>query len=563
MQAIILATHEVRTLLPLTDTMPGALLPIVDRPVMAMTVEILARIGQKRILVSLYNQGGSIASYFGSGKRWGVDLEYVAQRESWGSAGSLRWVAGLLDETFLVLPGDQVVDVDVEAALAFHRAHGGLATVIMHPALPGAHVPHLALTPDNQVGAHGTPYAVTGAFIFEPQVLQQIAPRTQADILADLLPALATCNHPVYGFVMQGYWNPLDSLAAFHAAQQVVLYSAVQEKAPDLALGGPSERVRYPALSSRHIVPGVWVGPNHSIHPSVKIAAPVYIGDNCYIGREVEIGAGTVIGSNVVIDDEATVSGSTILRETYVGQLVKVEGRIVTPATISDPESGETTQVVDPFLLSRVGTRHEGPNRLALNLTRGVAGALLVVLGPLFLILFFLTTIVTLGRPIVRHMRVGQRITNPDGSPGLYEFSLLNFRTRRRNGRYTLLGGWMERWELQRLPELINVLRGDLALVGVKPLTPDQAKLLTEEWHQKRHDTQAGITGLWYQQTDPSSDLDTIIIADVYYTATRTWHSDVLLFLRTPAIWVRRNIHRHTSKAMIHADHGRSMEPLS
>ncbi|EFO82110.1 nucleotidyl transferase [Oscillochloris trichoides DG-6] len=555
MQAIILATHENRTLPPLTDTMPGALLPVVDRPVMAMTVEILARAGQKRILVSLYNQGGSIASYFGSGKRWGVDLEYVAQRESWGSAGALRWAAGLLDETFLVLPGDQVLDVDVEAALAFHRAHGGPATVILHPSLAESQIPLLMLGPDNHVATQGTPYAVTGGFLFEPRVLEYIAPRTQADICADLLPALVAQHEPVHGFVMDGYWNPLNSLAAFHTAQQVVLYSAVQEKAPDLASGGPSERVRYPALSSRQIVPGVWVGPNHSIHPSVKIAAPVYIGDNCYIGREVEIGAGTVIGSNVVIDDEATVSGSTILRETYVGQLVKVEGRIVTASTISDPESGATTQVVDPFLLSRVGTRHEGPHRLALYLTRALVVAMMVLLGPLFILLFLLTTIVTLGRPIARHLRVGQRITNPDGTPGLYEFYLLNFRTRRRNGRYTLLGRWMERWELQRLPELVNVFRGDLALVGVKPLAPDQAALLTEEWHQKRHDAQAGLTGLWYQQTDASSDLDTVIIADVYYTATRTWRSDVFLFLRTPAIWMRRNMHQQRSNAMIHADH--------
>ncbi len=558
MQSIILATHEERILPPLTDTMPGALMPIVDRPVMAMTVEILARFGQKRVLVSLYSQGGSIASYFGSGKRWGVDLEYVAQREPWGSAGALRWASGLLGETFLVMPGDRLVDLDVEAAMAFHRAHGGVATLILHPQLP-TDGPCLRLDADHRIGAQGEAYAVTGACIFEPQVLQYIPPRTHADILEDLLPTLAAHQEAVYGFVMEGYWNPLNTLAAFQSAQQVVLYSAVQEKAPDLAAGGTTERVRFPALSSRQIVPGVWVGFNHSIHPSVKIAAPVYIGDTCYIGREVEIGAGTIIGSNVVIDDEATVSGSTILRETYVGQLVKVEGRIVTPSTISDPESGETTQVVDPFLLSRVGTRREGPDRFVLNLTRGVAGALLLLTGPLFITLFLLNFIVTFGRPIARYLRVGQRITNPDGTPGLYEFYLLNFQTRRRNGIYTRMGRWMERWELQRLPELLNVLWGDLALVGVKPISPDQAACLTEEWHQKRHDAQAGLTGLWYQQTDPSSDLDMIIITDVYYTATRTWRSDLLLFLRTPSIWVRRNIHRHTSSAMIHADHVGSM----
>jgi lipopolysaccharide/colanic/teichoic acid biosynthesis glycosyltransferase len=118
----------------------------------------------------------------------------------------------------------------------------------------------------------------------------------------------------------------------------------------------------------------------------------------------------------------------------------------------------------------------------------------------------------------------------------------------------------MERWELNRLPELFNVLRGDMALVGVKPLRPEEVSYLSEEWHQKRHDFPAGLTGLWYQQTDPSSDLDTVIIADIYYAATRSWRGDLLLFLRTPSIWARRNARRSSSpETLVHADNVGSM----
>jgi NDP-sugar pyrophosphorylase family protein len=561
MQAIILATNEEHRLPPLTDTIPGPLLPVVDRPAMAMTVEILSRVGLKRILVSLYNQGGPIAAYFGSGKRWGVDLEYVAQRESWGSAGSLKWAGRLLEgETFLVLPGDALIDLDVEAALAFHQAHGGPVTAIMHAPAPGSPAPLLHVGPDDRLAADGLPLCATGAFIIEPSALSHIPSRTRFDILADLLPALEAAGEPVYAYHMAGYWSPLDSMASFHEAQQVLLYSAFRAKAPELAAEGPAASVRYPALSSRQIVPGVWVGLNHSIHPSVKIAAPVYIGENSYIGREVELGAGTVVGSNVVIDDEATVSGSTILAGTYVGQLVKVLGRIVTPSTISDPESGETTAVVDPFLLTKAGARSEGPSRLIRILNGVVALGLLVLLSPLLLLLFLISLMGGLGRPVERSPRVGQRITREDGTPDLYSFELLSFRTRRRSGGFIPGGRWMERWELNRLPELVNVLRGDMALVGVKPLRPDEAALLTEEWHEKRHDTVAGLTGLWYQQTEPDSDLDTVIIADVYYTATRTWGGDVMLFLRTPSIWARRNARRAIpSSTLVHADNVGSM----
>ncbi|MBX0328801.1 sugar transferase [Oscillochloris sp. ZM17-4] len=560
MQAIILATHEERKLPPLTDTIPGPLIPVIDRPVMAMTVEILARSGLKRILVSLYNQGGPIAAYFGSGKRWGVDLEYVAQRESWGSAGSLKWAGRLLDQTFLVMPGNALIDLDVAAALAFHQAHGGPATVILHSPVPGSTAPLIHLGANAQLADTGKPLSATGAFIFEPSVLQHIPARSHFDILTELLPAIVAAGEPVHGFQIAGYWSPLDNLASFQEAQQVVLYSAFKEKAPEMSSTGPKATVRYPSLSSRQIVPGVWVGLNHSIHPSVKIASPVYIGENSYIGREVEIGAGTVIGSNVVIDDEATVSGSTIISETYIGQLLKVEGRIVTDRSISDPESGETTAVLDPFLLSRVGTQSEGQNQLLRALGRTVAIALTVLSSPLMLFLWLLALIGSAGKPIARCQRMGQRITTADGSPGLYTFELIHFQTRRRDGKYTVGGRWMERWELHRLPEVFNVLSGDIALVGVKPLHPEEAAQLNEEWHQRRHDSRAGLTGLWYQETDPNSNLDAVIIADVYYTATRTWRSDLLLFLRTPAIWARRNARRNAvAEALLHADNVGSM----
>jgi lipopolysaccharide/colanic/teichoic acid biosynthesis glycosyltransferase len=349
-------------------------------------------------------------------------------------------------------------------------------------------------------------------------------------------------------------------LACFQEAQQVVLYSAFKEKAADKAAEGPAATVRYPSLSSRQIVPGVWVGLNYSIHPTVKIAAPVYIGENSYIGREVELGAGTVIGSNVVIDDEATVSGSTILSETYVGQLLKVEGRIVCPTSISDPESGETTAVVDPFLLSRVGAQSEGPSQFARMMSSLVAIMLLILFSPLLFLLWIIALIGSGGHPIIRNLRLGQRIIREDGTSGLYSFKLLSFQTRRQNGGYIIGGRSMERWELNRLPELFNVLRGDLTLVGVKPLRPEDVAYLSEEWHQKRHDFPAGFTGLWYQNTEPNSDLDTIIIADIYYAATRTWRSDLLLFLRTPSIWARRTTRRGSShETLVHADNVGSM----
>src|SRR4051812_4444462 len=132
MHILLLATDEQPKLALLADTLPTPLVPIVNRPVMAVAMEILARAGHKDLFVSLCNRGGSIASYFGNGSRWGVQIEYLIQREGWGSAGSLAWAGQLLTETVLVLPADSIIDLDIDAALVFHRAHGGSATMILH-----------------------------------------------------------------------------------------------------------------------------------------------------------------------------------------------------------------------------------------------------------------------------------------------------------------------------------------------------------------------------------------------------------------------------------------------
>ena len=99
------------------------------------------------------------------------------------------------------------------------------------------------------------------------------------------------------------------------------------------------------------------------------------------------------------------------------------------------------------------------------------------------------------------------------------------------------VGRWLHHWELDRIPELWNVLRGDLELVGVKPLLPEEAAALNEEWHQKRYECPPGFTGLWYIQTSAGSDMDDILVADVYYAATHNWRDDLRLFWRTPAAW--------------------------
>jgi NDP-sugar pyrophosphorylase family protein len=564
MQAFLLATDETPKLRPLTEHLPAPLVPIVDRPVMARVLELLVRHDFKRAWVSLYRMPGNIERYFGDGRRWGIRLEYVLQREAFGSAGSLKWAGASLKETLLVLPADVVLDLDIAGAMAFHRSHGGLVTAILARAdgsAPPAWIREdgRVCGLDDEIAAGGSDrldkYLLTGAYILQPQVLSLVPSRTRFDLAGDLLPQLLQDagdggSASLWGYVNGGYWNSLDTVAALRDAQRVYLHSAWAAKAdlagePEPASDGP--RVRYPSLTGLQLAPGIWVGHNPAIHPSVLVAPPVYVGDNCQVGREAELGPFTVIGANVIVDDEATVRDSLVFDNTYIGRLVNVTSRVVDRTLTIDVATGASTVIVDPFLLAETtpATVGAGLERLG---NQAAAALLLVMLLPVIILVGLATLLSSLVagqglRVFARHTRIGHRPYTAAGDEAVaepQEFDMVGLATRRADGGFTPLGHFLERVELDHLPALWNVLAGDLRLVGVQPLTEDEVNRSVEDWQHERLTYPAGFTGLWYIQAPRDADLDTTAVADAYYVATRTWRNDLRILGQTPAAWVRR-----------------------
>jgi NDP-sugar pyrophosphorylase family protein/lipopolysaccharide/colanic/teichoic acid biosynthesis glycosyltransferase len=544
MQILLLATDEHIAPEPLSDTFAAPMVPVVNRPVMATAIEVLARAGYKKIMVALWRRGGSVAAYFGSGQRWGVHIEYITLREPLGNAGALKWAGSLIRETTLVLSASAVLDIDIEAALSFHRAHNAPLTLIAHASRND--VPHLSL----EINKHGllessasdaSSLSFTGAFIAEPGLIDLIAARCSADVYNELVPRLLREAIAVPVYHCRNYWNPLVSLEAYQEAQEVFLYSAYNaSRSHDVVLRGDLPRVRYPSIEGRQIAPGIWVGHEPLIHPAARLASPMVIGNNTWIGRDVELGPGVVLGPNVIVDDEATISQSTVLDSSYIGQLVNVHQRVINQAAMSDPATGETIRVTDPFLLSRATPHFEqNGSRLKRVLSSLIALAMLVLLSPLLLLLALLSLLAS-GRVFEPLTRVSYRRTGPDQPVEPQTFQLWRFAMSRRDGTSSGIGRWLRRSELDRWPELLNILRGDLALVGVKPLAIEEDALLVDEWQLRRREAPVGFTGLWYTQCPPDADLDSILVADAYYAATRSWREDIFLCLRTPQAWLRR-----------------------
>ena len=187
--------------------------------------------------------------------------------------------------------------------------------------------------------------------------------------------------------------------------------------------------------------------------------------------------------------------------------------------------------------------------------------ALIIIAMPLLLFLGLLVRSTSAGPAFFRQGRLGRdkqpftmlklrtmRIDNDDRIHREYVASLLSAdraATAAGNGlfkldgdpRVTRLGAWLRRTSLDELPQLVNVLRGEMSLVGPRPVLPWEAQLF-DELYQQRFAVKPGMTGLWQVSGRSRLTMRNALELDVEYVARRNFFFDVAILARTlPAVF--------------------------
>ena len=131
MKGIIMAGGAGSRLRPLTCDLPKPMVPIMNRPVMHYSINLFRKYGIKDIGVTLQYLPRVIQDYFNEGSQYDVNLHYFIEETPLGTAGSVKNAHKFLDETFIVLSGDALTNVDLKKAVDFHRDRGAMATLIL------------------------------------------------------------------------------------------------------------------------------------------------------------------------------------------------------------------------------------------------------------------------------------------------------------------------------------------------------------------------------------------------------------------------------------------------
>lgn len=321
MKAIIMAGGEGSRLRPLTCTRPKPMVPVANKPIMEHIVELLKEHGFNEIGVTLQYLPQEIQDYFGDGAEFGVNMQYFLEETPLGTAGSVKNATNFLDETFLVISGDALTDIDLTKAISFHKEKKSLATIVLTKVNGPLEYGVVITDSDGRVkrflekpswGEVFSDTVNTGIYILEPEVLDYIPFGQMFDFSKDVFPALLEDYKALYGYVAGGYWCDIGNLQQYLDAHKDVLERRVKVN-----------------LREREVQPGVWIGENVCLSPNAKIVPPVIIGDNCQVLKGSVLEDGVILGRNTLVDEKATLKRSLSWDNGYVGKKVELRGAVL------------------------------------------------------------------------------------------------------------------------------------------------------------------------------------------------------------------------------------------
>ncbi|HVW35057.1 MAG TPA: sugar phosphate nucleotidyltransferase [Acidimicrobiia bacterium] len=321
MKAVVMAGGEGTRLRPLTSNQPKPMMPMANRPLMEHVVRNLAGHGIDDIVVTVAFLASHIRNYFGDGSELGVSMRYATEETPLGTAGSVRNAAAELDDTFLVVSGDVLSDIDLDAVVKAHRSSGALATIALRRVENPVDFGIVITSPDGWVerflekptwGQVFSDTINTGIYVLEPQILDLIPEHQAVDFSEEVFPAALRRGMAIQGLVVDGYWEDVGTIEAYHRAHRDVLDHRVAAHIPGFRLGD-----------------GIWLGEGADVDPAAEITGPVIIGDNCRIEAGATVGEYTVLGSNVVVKHDATLARTVVHDHVYVGPGVTLRGAIV------------------------------------------------------------------------------------------------------------------------------------------------------------------------------------------------------------------------------------------
>jgi NDP-sugar pyrophosphorylase family protein len=226
MRAMILSAGYGTRLWPLTEDRTKPAIPLLGKPLVGYVAEYLARFDLTDVVVNLHHRPDSVRSALGDGSRFGVKLRYVEESEILGTSGALDNARELLhSDTFVVVNGKIVTDIDLQQAIETHRRSEAVATLVLVPNVRRERFTiikvkdglynGLAGMPDPTSPAGEPPLLFTGIHIMEPRIFDYIPRGVFSDSIVDVYPKAMQNGERIAAHVSSGKWLELSTMKRY------------------------------------------------------------------------------------------------------------------------------------------------------------------------------------------------------------------------------------------------------------------------------------------------------------------------------------------------------------
>ena len=303
MRAMVLAAGLGTRLRPITYAVPKPMAPVLNKPVMEHIVRLLVRNGFDEAIANLHWFPETIEGYFGEGSELGIELSYSREEKLLGTSGGVRNAADFLGDSFLVISGDALTDIDLAAMREFHESHDGIATLATKRvsdtsqfgvAITGADGRIQGFQEKPEPAEALSDLANCGIYMFRSQIFDFFpAPGTSkaageddpagfADWAMDVFPALLENDVPFYSHEIEAYWNDVGNLDELRQGNLDALTGAVEVEpgVPEVADGIRSAS----PLAGVEVDGPALIGAGVELGAGARIQGPAIIGDGCRIG---------------------------------------------------------------------------------------------------------------------------------------------------------------------------------------------------------------------------------------------------------------------------------------
>ena len=335
---------------PLTLVRPKPMIPLVNKPIMEYTVNKLKKSGFNDIIMTLNYMSTNIKKYFKDGSELGMNIRYSVEKWPLGTGGSVKKAEKYIDDTFMVVSGDVLTDVDFNDIVRYHKEKGAIATMVLTEVEDPTHFGIAVMDKNHKIIEYlekpspqeaFSNVANTGIYIFEPEIFDFFDDKDkEVDFSKDIFPEVIKQDAGMYGYVFGGYWNDIGRPETYLEAT----YDILDQK---------TDQNFYKTKMEESIgkIGNIWVGENVFIDEKARIEGPVVIGNNCTIEEGCKISRGSVIGDNVSIGKDVNIDGAVLFPNSIIEDNSFLNGCIIDTKCLIDKNTVVENGVVTGSLV--------------------------------------------------------------------------------------------------------------------------------------------------------------------------------------------------------------------